>query len=92
MYTQAPFFFRFRGGSLSPSSGASWLLLVPGISLILLALAIVLWPELLAYLVAGAILTAGLVLTGWGWAVRQAARRQPQQPVEYKVYPGGQSY
>lgn len=91
MYTQSPFVFRYRGGTFSPSGGASWLLLVPGISLILLALAIVLWPELLAYLVAGAILTAGLVLTGWGWAVRQSSRRQPQQPVEYKVYPGGPS-
>lgn len=92
MYTQSPFFFRFRSGNANPVGGAAWMLLVPGISLILLALAIVIWPELLAYLVAGAILTAGVVLTGWGWAVRQATRRQPQQPVEYKVYPGGSSY
>jgi hypothetical protein len=59
---------------------------VPGISLILLAIAIVLWPELLAYLVAGAILTAGIVVTAWGWAMRQATRR-PAPPVQYRVYP-----
>jgi hypothetical protein len=106
VYTQTPFFVRFRSlfgpngrhsffgptgrysSRFAPAAGASWLLMVPGISLILLALAIVLWPELLAYLVAGAILTAGLVLTAWGWAMRQATRRQAQQ-VEYKVYPGG---
>jgi hypothetical protein len=61
--------------------------LVPGILLILLALAIVLWPELLAYLVAGAIMTAGIVVTAWGWAMRQATRR-PVRQAEYKVYPG----
>ena len=92
MYTQTPFFVRFRSSRFAPPAGASWLWLVPGISLILLALAIVLWPELLAYLVAGAILTAGLVLTAWGWAMRRATRqvtRTQGQPVEYKVYPGG---
>jgi hypothetical protein len=65
----------------------SWLWLVPGISLILLALAIVLWPELLAYLVAGALLSLGLALTAWGWAMRQATRR-PAPQAEYRVYPG----
>lgn len=87
MYTQTPFTARFRSSRFAPPAGASWLWLVPGVSLILLALAIVLWPELLAYLVAGAILTAGIVLTGWGWAMRRAMRR-PAQQAEYKVYPG----
>jgi len=84
--TQAPFYTRFRSSRFAPPAGASWLWLVPGLSLILLALAIVIWPELLAYLVAGAILTAGIALTGWGWAIRQATRR-PAQAVEYRVYP-----
>jgi hypothetical protein len=53
--------------------------MAPGLMLIGLALAILVWPELLAYLVAGAILMAGVVLTGWGWGVRQAARRARQQ-------------
>jgi predicted lysophospholipase L1 biosynthesis ABC-type transport system permease subunit len=87
VYTQTPFQFRFRSMRFAPPARASWLWLVPGISLILLALAIVIWPELLAYLVAGAIMTAGIVLTVWGWAMRQATR-QPTQQVEYRVYPG----
>jgi hypothetical protein len=88
VYTQTPFYVRFRSSRFAPPAGASWLWLVPGVSLILLALAIVLWPELLAYLVAGAILTAGIVLTAWGWAMRQATRRSAEQ-AEYKIYPGG---
>jgi hypothetical protein len=88
LYSQSPFFVRFRSSRFAPSARVSWLWLVPGISLILLALAIVLWPELLAYLVAGALLTAGLVLTAWGWAMRQATRRQAHPPAAtYKVYP-----
>jgi hypothetical protein len=86
VYTQTPFFMRFRSSRFAPPTGASWLWLVPGISLILLALAIVLWPELLAYLVAGAIMTAGIVLTAWGWAVRQSVRR-PARQAEYRIYP-----
>jgi hypothetical protein len=88
VYTQTPFFMRFRSGTFAPPAGASWLWLVPGISLIVLALAIVLWPELLAYMVAGAILTAGIALTAWGWAMRQSTRRQ-SQPVQYRIYPDG---
>lgn len=86
MYTQTPFTVRFRSGNFAPPASASWLWLVPGLSLILLALAIVLWPELLAYLVAGAILTAGIGLTAWGWAMRQATRRAVPK-AEYRVYP-----
>jgi len=90
VYTQTPFFMRFRSSRFAPPAGVSWLWLVPGISLILLALAIIIWPELLAYLVAGAILTAGILLTTWGWAMRQATRHQAQQ-AQYKIYPNGPS-
>jgi hypothetical protein len=45
VYTQTPFFVRFRSSRFAPSAGVSWLWLVPGISLIVLALAIVLWPD-----------------------------------------------
>lgn len=85
---QSPFFVRFSGSRFAPTGKASWLWLVPGLSLVLLALAIILWPELLAYLVAGAILTAGLVLTAWGWTMRQATRRQVRPP-NYEIFPGG---
>jgi len=86
MYTQTPFNVRFRSYRFAPPAGASWLWLVPGIALIFLALSIIIWPELLAYLVAGAILTAGILLTGWGWAMRQSTRR-PAQQAEYRIYP-----
>jgi hypothetical protein len=49
--------------------------------------AILIWPELLAYLVAGALLMGGLALTSWGWAIQRAARRQPRA-TRYEVYPG----
>lgn len=76
MFSGTPIFVRVRNGQwIQPGSMAAWLLMLPGMALIALALAILLWPQLLAYLVAGAILTAGIVLTGWGWGMRQAARR-----------------
>jgi hypothetical protein len=61
---------------------------VPGLSLVLLALAILIWPELLAYLVAGALLMVGITLTAWGWTMRQATRRTAQR-IHYEVFPGG---
>jgi hypothetical protein len=88
---QSPFFVRFSSSQFAPKGRVSWLWLMPGLSLILLALAIVLWPELLAYLVAGALLTAGLALTAWGWAMRQATRRQVRSTT-YEVYPGSGPY
>ena len=39
-----------------------------------LALAILLWPELLAYMVAMLLLFVGLVLVVWGWWLYQAER------------------
>jgi hypothetical protein len=93
VYTQTPFFVNFRSSRFVPSARASWLWLVPGVALILLAVAIIIWPELLAYLVAGAIMTAGILLTGWGWAMRQATRHQTQHQSQavYRVYPDNPS-
>ena len=78
--------FRFRG-NLSPAGGAWWLLMAPGLVLILMALAIMIWPELLAYLVAGALLLAGISLTTWGWSVRQVSKRSQRRDgnVYYEV-------
>lgn len=87
MYTQSPFVFRFGNSRVTVGGAASWLLLAPGIGLTLLAVAILIWPELLAYLVAGALLMGGLALTSWGWAIQRAARRQPRA-TRYEVYPG----
>lgn len=64
-----------------------WLVFGPGVALMLLALAIIVWPQLLAYLVAGAIFFAGLTLAGWGLALRRATRTQNRQgnAVYYEV-------
>ena len=51
------------------------------------ALAILVWPELLAYLVAGVLLFAGIMLIGWSVALRQAERRAAQSTqVQYRIY------
>lgn len=87
MYTQSPFFSRVTAGRFVPAGRASWLWLAPGISLMLLAVAILIWPELLAYMVAGALLLVGTTLTAWGWTMRRASRR-PAQHIRYEVFPG----
>ncbi len=86
MFTRSPIFVSLRSSRFAPKRGGSWLWLAPGISLLLLALAIMIWPELLAYLVAGALAVAGTTLTAWGWAMRQATRYQSRE-TEYRVYP-----
>jgi len=79
MFTGSPIFVRVRSGQWTQPGMVSWLLMAPGVALILLAISILIWPQLLAYLVAGAILMAGIVLTGWGWGMRQAARRAQRE-------------
>jgi hypothetical protein len=51
-----------------------WLYLLPGLSLILLAVLIMLMPELLAYLVAAFLLFDGLLFLVIGWQLRRFAR------------------
>lgn len=86
MFTGSPIFVRMRSSRFAPKGGGSWLWLVPGVSLLVLAFAIMIWPELLAYLVAGALAVAGITLTAWGWAMRKATRMQARE-TEYRVYP-----
>jgi len=57
-----------------PPSHIGWLLIGPGMVLSCLALAILLWPELLAYMVAMLLLFVGIVLVVWGWGLWQAER------------------
>ncbi|MBV7330271.1 hypothetical protein KFU94_18885 [Chloroflexi bacterium TSY] len=67
-------FFQFRRmGSFVPA-GAWSVILVPGVLLILLAIAILVWPELLAYIVASVILFAGVSMVGWALTLRRAAK------------------
>jgi hypothetical protein len=66
---------RYDQHSMSqPPSRIGWLLIGPGIVLSALALAILLWPELLAYMVAMLLLFIGLVLVGWGWGLCRVER------------------
>lgn len=53
---------------------AGWLFITPGVLLMLMALAILIWPDLLAYMVATVLLFVGTWLTVWGWTLRRAQR------------------
>ncbi|MEZ4860309.1 MAG: hypothetical protein R3C14_03350 [Caldilineaceae bacterium] len=83
MFTGSPFFTRYQSRPSQSSSGMAWLLMAPGLFLTLLALAILIWPELLAYLVATALLFAGLSLIVWGWSMRRFTNHRSQGNVIY---------
>jgi uncharacterized membrane protein len=67
----------------SQSGGAWWLAMAPGLALTLMALAILIWPELLAYMVASVMLVIGLSLVAWGWATRPRRRKVVSESVVY---------
>ena len=62
MFTNSPIFTNFSRQSRF-ISGGWWLVMAPGLLLTVVALAILVWPELLAYMVAGVLLFAGVSLT-----------------------------
>ena len=68
-------FFR-TGQRMSQQAGGfgRWLLVAPGLILILFGVAILLWPELLAYMVAGLFIAIGVSITGWGWRFSRRRR------------------
>jgi uncharacterized membrane protein YqjE len=68
-------FARFRNLHTQAPPSAWWLIMAPGLLLIFMALAILIWPELLAYMVAFAMLFVGLALAGWGWTLRRAEKQ-----------------
>ena len=76
MFNGFPGFVRMRSYSQRISGGGWWLVMAPGLVLTLAAVAILLWPELLAYLVATVMLFAGVSLTVWGWSMRQLEQRR----------------
>ena len=79
MFTRSPMFIRFQryGQQVTGNAagGAWWLLMTPGLALTLVALAILVWPELLAYMVASVLLFAGVTLMLWSWRMRRVERR-----------------
>jgi hypothetical protein len=56
------------------ANGIGWLTMVPGLGLIGVALAMIIWPDLLAYFVASILLCAGIALTVLGWRMRHLAQ------------------
>lgn len=71
------------------TGGVWWLVMAPGLGLIGAALAMIVWPELLAYVVASLLLCAGMVLAGAGWRmwrVEQRLRRDGHRPLYRNTY------
>ncbi len=68
-------FFR-AGQRISQQAGGlgRWLMIAPGLILMLFGVAILLWPELLAYMVAGLFIAVGFSITGWGWRLSRRQR------------------
>ncbi len=84
MFNGSPIFVRMRTMG-ARAGGLGWLAMAPGLFLIAAALTILIWPQLLAYLVALVLLAAGVMLTSWGWAVRRAEKARRSDNVYYKV-------
>jgi len=88
MFTKGPFVeFTQTQNQRVRSGGMAWLLMVPGLFLTLVALAILLWPELLAYMVAGVLLFGGLSLLTWGWTMQRLQRSSASRAthVQYDI-------
>lgn len=90
MFRGTPLFLDFDGYGkrFSRFGGVSgWLMIGPGLSLLLVGLAILVWPELLAYMVAGLFMVIGGSLSLFGWRLLRLARRRPNVPptVQYDV-------
>lgn len=84
-----PFFVRFgrygnRVNSFASNIGG-WFLIAPGVSLVLLGLAILIWPELLAYMIAGMMIVGGGSLALWGWRISQM-QKQMRQRMQNGIY------
>ncbi len=86
MYRNTRSSMRFQTMGTAGSS-LGWMVMLPGLFLIAFAIAILIWPQLLAYLIAAVLLVAGISLSLWGWRLSRAARRQPSngQTVYYEV-------
>lgn len=71
-----PSFVRFQNFGRQRPGSPWWLVMAPGLMLISFGVAILIWPELLAYMVAFLILSLGITVTGWGLRLRQLERHQ----------------
>lgn len=80
MFRGTPLFLDFDGYGKRFGGVSGWLMIMPGLSLLLVGLAILIWPELLAYMVAGLFLVMGSTLSLWGWRLLRLARRRSSGP------------
>jgi hypothetical protein len=91
MFTRSPLFIRVQQAgqrfTRNGTGGVWWMLMAPGLALTLVALAILLWPELLAYMVASVLLFAGVTLILWSWRLRQAEQRMHQDMATLDRHP-----
>ena len=83
MFSGEPTFVRFYRNGQRISRYANglgrWLLIAPGLLLIFFGLAILVWPELLAYLVSVLLMTVGFSLAAWCWRMSRSARKASAQ-------------
>ena len=84
MFTDSPFLRMVRNGR-PMNTGVWWVLMAPGLLLSLMAIAILVWPELLAYMIATVLLFAGISLTLWGWSMRKIGSQMSQRTVYYEM-------
>lgn len=84
MFNRSTTFVRFSGTAAQWAGRSWWLVFIPGLIFVVTAFAIFIWPKLLAYIVAGGLMTIGLLLIGWALTMRRATRvRNQQQDVVY---------
>ena len=62
-----------------------WLAIGAGLFLTAFAVSIIIWPQLLAYLIGSMFLLAGLSLTLWGLSLNRSARRRSKTVTYYEV-------
>lgn len=84
MFTDSPFLRMVRNGR-PMNTGVWWVLMAPGLLLSLMAIAILVWPELLAYMIATVLLFAGISLTLWGWSMRKLSSQTSQRTIYYEM-------
>lgn len=96
MYRESSVFVRFGNAGRRMAGmgrgGAWWMLMTPGLGLIFFALAILIWPELLAYMVASALLMAGIFLVSWAWGMRRVEQRMRSRGSASVYDPGSETW
>jgi hypothetical protein len=80
MFNGSSTFVRFSGSAAQWAGRTWWLVFIPGVIFVLTAFAIFVWPRLLAYIVAGGLMTIGILLIGWAWTMRRAMRLRAHKP------------